>query len=476
MNNSSRSRTTALIAGPLTFLICSFYGFGGQHSWSMGIMAGIAAWVALWWLLEPVHLAITSLLPLVLLPVCGIADMKVVATQYMDQVMFLFIGGFMLAFAIEKHGLHERIALFIICRIGATPKRIMIGVMLTAWLISMWISNTATVMMLLPSVLAIIRQMDLHFSSERQQQRFAAAILLALAYAATIGGMATLVGTPPNMVFYRYYIEHYGSQGMDFMSWFRQAAPLSLVFLLICYLVLHALLLRKELFPAPDMDHFHERKIALGPRTVAEKRVLAVFVATVLLWFTREQWSGYFPNPGWIQDSTVAMAAAILLFFIPSAKNREPLLLWDDVSRLPLHVIFLFGSGFALAYGFESSGLSARLAQQLSFFRDVPLWQLQLIIVLLVLLISEFASNVASIQLLLPVLLAVQKTTGCEPLSIMIPATLAASLGFMLPIATAPNTIVFGAGRMRTAQMMRAGILLNLAGVILIMSLCLLFY
>lgn len=476
MSNSSRSRTAALIAGPLAFLICSFAGIGGHDSCNMGIMAGIAAWVALWWLLEPVHLAITSLLPLILLPVCGIADMKVVAAQYMDQVMFLFIGGFILAFAIEKHGLHERIALFIICRIGATPKRIMIGVMLTAWLISMWISNTATVMMLLPSVLAIIRQMDMHFKGERQQQRFAAAILLALAYAATIGGMATLVGTPPNMVFYRYYIEHYGSQGMDFMSWFRQAAPLSLVFLLICYLVLHTLLLRKEQFPAPDMDHFHERKIAMGPRTVAEKRVLAVFVATVLLWFTREQWSGYFPNPGWIQDSTVAMAAAILLFFIPSAKNREPLLIWDDVSRLPLHVIFLFGSGFALAYGFESSGLSARLAQQLSFFRDVPLWQLQLIIVLLVLLISEFASNVASIQLLLPVLLAVQKTTGCAPLSIMIPATLAASLGFMLPIATAPNTIVFGAGRMRTAQMMRAGILLNLAGVILIMCLCLLFY
>jgi sodium-dependent dicarboxylate transporter 2/3/5 len=330
MSNSSRSRTAALVAGPLAFLICSFAGIGGHDSCNMGIMAGIAAWVALWWLLEPVHLAITSLLPLILLPVCGIADMKVVAAQYMDQVMFLFIGGFMLAFAIEKHGLHERIALFIICRIGATPKRIMIGVMLTAWLISMWISNTATVMMLLPSVLAIIRQMDIHFKGERQQQRFAAAILLALAYAATIGGMATLVGTPPNMVFYRYYIEHYGSQGMDFMSWFRQAAPLSLVFLLICYLVLHTLLLRKEQFPAPDMDHFHERKIAMGPRTVAEKRVLAVFVATVLLWFTREQWSGYFPNPGWIQDSTVAMAAAILLFFIPSAKNREPSRDWHS--------------------------------------------------------------------------------------------------------------------------------------------------
>ncbi len=472
-------KRVALLAGPLGFTALAYFGVGGHSGSTMSLMAGVAVWVALWWMLEPVHLAITSLLPLVLLPFLGIADMKVVAAQYMDQVLFLFIGGFLLAFAIEKHGLHERMALFIICRIGAAPGRIMMGVMLTAWLVSMWISNTATVMMLLPSVMAIIAQMDLHFRSERQQKRFAAAILLALAYAATIGGMATLVGTPPNMVFYRFYLEHYGNQGgMDFMNWFLKAAPLSLLFLLACYIILYMLLLRKEHFPPAEIDYFKGRKLELGAWKAAEVRVLLVFLAAVILWFSREYWSVVFPRPAWIQDSTVAMLAALLLFFIPSGnrEHAEPLLRWEDATRLPVHVIFLFGSGFALAYGFEQSGLSNLLAGHLVFYRSLSLWQLQIIIVLLVLVISEFASNVASIQLMLPVLFAVQQATGFDPQALMVPATLAASMGFMLPVATAPNTIVFGAGRMNTGQMMRAGFLLDLTGSILIIALCLLFW
>lgn len=465
----------ALAAGPLVFLLVSFVGIDGQPFSVLSFMAATTLWIAIWWMLEPVHLAVTSLLPLVLLPVLGIADMKLVAMQYMDQVLFLFIGGFLLAFALEKHGLHERIALFVICRIGATPQRIIMGVMLTAWLVSMWISNTATVMMLLPSVMAIIAQMDLHFRSERQQQRFAAAVLLALAYAATIGGMATLVGTPPNMVFYRFYTEHFAdAAAMNFTAWFVIAAPVSLAFLLCSYFILSQLFLRREQFPPLEVGHFHQRKTDLGTWSPAEIRVLGVFLGTVVLWFTRAYWVDLFPQPGWIQDSTIAMAGAILLFFIPSGKSNEPLLHWEDARRLPLHVIFLFGSGFALAFGFEQSGLSALLAGKLSFFKALPLWQLQLMIILMVLLISEFASNVASIQLVLPILLSVQQTTGHEAQALLIPATLAASMGFMLPVATAPNTIVFGAGRMRTAHMMRAGLFLNLTGAALILACCLL--
>ncbi|MEY3984360.1 MAG: Sodium-dependent dicarboxylate transporter SdcS [Bacteroidota bacterium] len=464
-----------LAAGPVAFMLVSSIGLEGQPFSVLSFMAATTLWIAIWWMLEPVHLAVTSLLPLVLLPVLGIADMKIVATQYMDQVMFLFIGGFLLAFALEKHGLHQRIALFVICRIGATPQRIIMGVMLTAWLVSMWISNTATVMMLLPSVMAIIGQMDVHFRSERQQQRFAAAVLLALAYAATIGGMATLVGTPPNMVFYRFYMEHYADDAsMNFTTWFVIAAPVSLAFLLCSYIILSQLFLRREQFPALEVGHFHRKKADLGAWSPAELRVLAVFLGTVILWFTRAYWVDLFPQPGWIQDSTIAMAGAILLFFIPSGKSNEPLLIWEDARRLPLHVIFLFGSGFALAYGFEQSGLSALLAGKLSFFKSLPLWQLQLMIILMVLLISEFASNVASIQLVLPILLTLQQTTGHEPQALLIPATMAASMGFMLPVATAPNTIVFGAGRMRTAQMMRAGVLLDLSGAALILLCCLL--
>lgn len=475
LSKTSLWKRLALAAGPLAFLLVSLVGIDGEPCSVLSFMAATTLWIAIWWMLEPVHLAVTSLLPLVLLPVLGITDMKLVAAQYMDQVLFLFIGGFLLAFALEKHGLHERIALFVICRIGATPQRIIMGVMLTAWLVSMWISNTATVMMLLPSVMAIIAQMDVHFRSERQQQRFAAAVLLALAYAATIGGMATLVGTPPNMVFYRFYMQHFPEDAsMNFTAWFVIAAPLSLAFLLCCYFILSQLFLRREQFPALEVGHFHRRKSDLGNWSPAEIRVLGIFLGTVILWFTRAYWVEWFPQPGWIQDSTIAMAGAILLFFIPSGKAHEPLLIWEDARRLPLHVIFLFGSGFALAFGFEQSGLSALLAGKLSFFKALPLWQLQLMIILMVLLISEFASNVASIQLVLPILLSVQQTTGHEPQALLIPATLAASMGFMLPVATAPNTIVFGAGRMRTAQMMRAGLFLNLTGAALILLCCLL--
>lgn len=464
-----------LAAGPLAFLLVSTIGLEGQPFSVLSFMAATTLWIAIWWMLEPVHLAVTSLLPLVLLPVLGIADMKMVATQYMDQVMFLFIGGFLLAFALEKHGLHQRIALFVICRIGATPERIMMGVMLTAWLVSMWISNTAAVMMLFPSVMAIIGQMDAHFSSERQQQRFAAALLLALAYAATIGGMATLVGTPPNMVFYRFYMEHFAHDAsMNFTAWFGVAAPVSFAILVCSYVILRQHFLSREQFPALELGHFHRKQADLGTWTPAQFRVLAIFLMTISLWFTRAYWVHMFPQPAWIQDSTIAVAGALLLFFVPGGTSNEPLLIWDDARRLPLHVIFLFGSGFALAYGFEQSGLSALLAGKLSFFKALPLWQLQLMIILMVVLISEFASNVASIQLVLPILLTLQQTTGHEPQALLIPATMAASMGFMLPVATAPNTIVFGAGRMRTAQMMRAGVLLNLSGAALILLCCLL--
>jgi sodium-dependent dicarboxylate transporter 2/3/5 len=223
-----------------------------------------------------------------------------------------------------------------------------------------------------------------------------------------------------------------------------------------------------------------------------EKRVGWLFLLAIVLWFTREGiqsgglqipgWSQLFPKPSWIQDSTVAVAVALLLFLIPGKSKpnlrhsqREKLLEWKDAAKLPLHVILLFGSGFALAFGFEQTGLSNQLAHQLSGLRDIPLWQLQLIVVLLVTLVSEFASNVASIQLLLPVLLSIQNGMKLDPLSLMLPATLAASMGFMLPIATAPNTIVFGVGRIRSGQMMRAGLLLDLTGICLIMLLCVLF-
>lgn len=451
-------------------------------------MGGLILWMALWWMLEPVHLAVTSLLPIVFMPALAIADVRDVAAQYMDQVIFLFIGGFLLAFAVEKHGLHKRMARFALSKAGTSPRRVLLAVMACTWFVSMWVSNTATVMMMLAAVMAIVQEMSGRWPNDpRKAQRFGAGLLMALAFAATIGGMATLVGTPPNMVFYRYYLVHYANHGgIDFVRWFTLAAPVSLLFLLLSYGILSLLFVPANASIAPPSA---PEKLAWS---VAEKRVGWLFLLAILLWFTREGfqagsfrlpgWSQLFPKPSWIQDSTVAVAVALLLFLVPGKtepslrhSQREKLLDWKDASRLPLHVILLFGSGFALAYGFEQTGLSHQLAQRLSGLRDIPLWQLQLIVVLLVTLVSEFASNVASIQLVLPVLLSMQNGLNLDPLSLMLPATLAASMGFMLPIATAPNTIVFGAGRIRSGQMMRAGFLLDITGICLIMLLCVLF-
>lgn len=478
----------ALAVGPTAAVIMAATGWLGPAFSPQAWMGGLILWMALWWMLEPVHLAVTSLLPVVLMPALAIADVRDVAAQYMDQVIFLFIGGFLLAFAVEKHGLHKRMARFALSRAGTSPRRVLFAVMACTWFVSMWVSNTATVMMMLAAVMAIVQEMSGQWKDDPvKAQRFGAGMLMALAFAATIGGMATLVGTPPNMVFYRYYLVHYANhEGMDFVCWFTMAAPVSLLFLLLSYGILSLLFM-----PAATTNMQRPAQIKL-PWSVAEKRVGWLFLLAIALWFTREGfqagsfilpgWAQLFPKPGWVQDSSVAVAVALLLFLIPGTAGpklrhatSEKLLEWKDASKLPLHVILLFGSGFALAYGFEQTGLSNQLAARLSGLRDIPLWQLQLVVVLLVTLVSEFASNVASIQLVLPVLLSIQNGLKLDPLSLMVPATLAASMGFMLPIATAPNTIVFGAGRIRSGQMMRAGILLDVTGICLIMLLCVLF-
>jgi sodium-dependent dicarboxylate transporter 2/3/5 len=485
---ASLKNNLALAAGPAAAFAIAATDWLGPAFSPQACMGGLILWMALWWMLEPVHLAVTSLLPIVLMPMLAIADVRDVAAQYMDQIIFLFIGGFLLAFAVEKHGLHKRIARFALSKAGTSPRRVLLAVMGCTWFMSMWVSNTATVMMMLAAVMAIAQEMSGQWQDDPDKsQRFGAGLLTGLAFSATIGGMATLVGTPPNMVFYRYYLIHYADHGgIDFVRWFAMAAPVSLLFLLLSYLILSALFMPKATGIARKPA---QEKISWS---VEEKRVGWLFLLAIVLWFTREGiqsgglqipgWSQLFPKPSWIQDSTVAVAVALLLFLIPGKSEpnlrhsqREKLLEWKDAAKLPLHVILLFGSGFALAFGFEQTGLSNQLAHRLSGLQDIPLWQLQLIVVLLVTLVSEFASNVASIQLLLPVLLTIQNGMNLDPLSLMLPATLAASMGFMLPIATAPNTIVFGAGRIRSGQMMRAGLLLDLTGICLIMLLCVLF-
>ncbi|MCG3166203.1 MAG: Sodium-dependent dicarboxylate transporter SdcS [Bacteroidia bacterium] len=443
-------------------------------------MAAITVWIAIWWLTEVVHLAVTSLLPFIFLPLLGICDAKTVAFQYMDQVIFLFIGGFIIAFAIERWNLHKRIALKILSLVGRSPASVLMGIMLTSYLISMWISNTATTMMLLSAVFAVVYQMEQHIKDEQQQHNIAAALFIGLAYSATIGGMATLVGTPPNMIFYRFYTETYpNNHDLDFLSWFKIGFPLSLAFLVVCFFVLKIVFLHNCKTAVLDKTYFRNEYKILGKMSAEEKTVGLIFIITALLWFTRSDIDiGSFKFPGWtnlfgkseiIQDSTVAVFMALLLFIIPSKNEKSrALITWHEASKLPFDIILLFGSGFAIAKGFEVSGLSSFLASQLTFFKTANIVVIILLICIMITIISEFASNIASIQLALPVLISIQKGLDIHPLLLMIPATFAASLGFMLPVATAPNTIVFGSKRIKVNDMMKAGFFLDLTGILLI--------
>lgn len=444
---------------------------------SVAVMLGITLWVAIWWLTEVVDMAVTSLLPLVLLPVLGILDAKVVASQYMDHIIFLFIGGFIISFALEKQNLHRRLALGLLSWVGRSPSLILAGVMATAFLISMWMSNTATTLMLYPAVMAISEQI---WGKRSEADRLGVALLLGLAYSASIGGTATLVGTPTNMIFYSFFQSAYPERAgeLSFASWFEVAFPMSVLLGVFTFGVLWYFFVRGDR-RVLDRAMFGAEYARLGRLGSDERKVAAVFVLTVVLWFTRADidlgfvqlrgWSRLFSNPLWIQDSTVAIAMALVLFVLPSVRGGgERLLEWRDVQGLPFGIVLLFGAGFALAKGFEVSGLSSWLAGKLNFL--VGSHPIVLIggICVVICVISEFASNVASIQLALPILMALQKTLGVEPELLMIPATLAASLGFMLPVATAPNTIVFGSGKVHVRDMLKAGLLVDIGGILII--------
>lgn len=468
-----------LIAGPLSAVLIILVNLD-QSNPMITYMAAITVWIAIWWLTEVVHLAVTSLLPFIFLPLLGICDAKTVAFQYMDQVVFLFIGGFIIAFAIERWNLHKRIALKILSLLGRSPSTVLLGVMLTAYVLSMWISNTATTMMLISAVFAVIHQVEQHINNQKSCDKIAVALFIGLAYSATIGGMATLVGTPPNMIFYRFYTEAYpDSNDLNFLTWFKIGFPLSLVFLFVCFFVLKFTFLRKVSDIRFDKTYFLKEYKNLGKMKAEEKMVGLIFATTALLWFTRSKMEfEIFTIPGWsilfgegeiVQDSTVAIFMAILLFIIPSKnENGRALITWDEAAKLPFDIILLFGSGFAIAKGFEVSGLSNFLASQLEFFKTANIVIIIILVCIMITIISEFASNIASIQLALPVLISIQKGLDIHPLLLMIPATLAASLGFMLPVATAPNTIVFGSKRIKVNDMMKAGFFLDIAGILLI--------
>ncbi|MBS1651226.1 MAG: SLC13/DASS family transporter [Bacteroidetes bacterium] len=474
-----------IILGPLAAMLFWFVFNLDFSNPKVSQMAGIAFWMAIWWFSEVVSLAVTALIPVFIIPILGISDVKSVAQQYSDSIIFLFIGGFMIAFAIEKWNLHKRIALKILSLVGKSPSTILFGVMLSTYLISNWISNTATTMMLFSAVFALIHETKNYIF--KNEQKFAAAILLGLAFAATIGGMATPVGTPPNMYFFKAYKQAYPlNNDLNFFTWSKIGYPVSILFLTITFFTLNTYFLRNKVVLTINRAYFKEQYKTLGKFTYEEKWVFLIFLLSILLWFTRADiefesftfkgWQHLFKVPKYIDDSFVALLAALLLFLIPSKTNKhEALLIWNDAKKLRYDIILMFGSGFALAYGFEISGLSKWMAGSLTVLKGLNPIIIIFGICIIVTLISEFASNIASIQLAIPVMIALQANLNIHPLVLMIPATFASSLGFMLPVATAANTIVFGTKMIHIKDMFKVGFILDLAGIIIITFMCYLF-
>lgn len=446
----------------------------------LSYMLAIAVLVAMWWVTEIIPLWVTSLLPAVLLPLFGIMDLTLLPGAYVNSIIFLFIGGFLVAIAIQKWNLHLRIALWILKKVGASPARILLGFMLATAFISMWISNTATTMMMIPILISILAKLE-EINSRESISHYSVGVLLAVAYSATVGGIATLVGTPPNLSFvriYELYFEH--GPAITFGNWFLFAFPVAVVLFVLFFFYLYLVFVRRKTSWQPITREQIERDYqALGPARPEEKIVFALFVLMALLWFFRSDLElGSLTIPGWstglkyaehINDGTVAMFIALLLFIIPapSAKRKQMLSL-RDVARLPWEIILLFGGGFALAGGMKESGLSNWCGDQLLFLENIHPLLIIGCIVLFIIFLGEIASNTAIVETFLPVIAGLAVTLEVNPLLFMIPATLGASMGFMLPVATPPNAIAFATRRITMGQMMRAGLVLNLISIIVI--------
>jgi solute carrier family 13 (sodium-dependent dicarboxylate transporter), member 2/3/5 len=477
---SQRLRNTGLLAGPALFVYFLFFTELEPGQPAVSATLAVAILMAVWWVTEAIPLAATSLIPVALFPLLGIMDGKDVSATYFNHVIFLFIGGFMVALAMQKWGLHKRIALRILMFTGASPARILLGFMLATAFLSMWISNTATAMMMIPIVLSVIDKLEENAGSEGTG-KYATGLLLGIAYSASIGGIATLVGTPPNLSFARIFSIYFpDAPEISFTQWFMFALPVSVSFFILVWGYLFLLYRpRRKQHSIKGYGAFGEQYRQLGKAGYEEKAVLIIFILLAVSWLTRAGldfgvvripgWSQLFSTPEYINDGTVAIFYAVLLFVIPArAKKHESILDWKTARGLPWNIVLLFGGGFALASGFKESGLSIWFGEQLLWVSSAHPIVVILAISLMMTFLTELTSNTATTEMLLPVLAGIAIAGGINPLLFMLPATLSASMAFMLPVATPPNAIIFGTNRIRMIEMVKTGLVLNLAGAILI--------
>ena len=466
------SKRMGLFLGPCVFFLLLMLPQPSDLSAQGMSVAAVAALMAIWWISEALPVPATALLPIALFPLLGVMKTQQVTAAYANHLIYLFMGGFLIAVTMEKWQLHKRIALHVIRVVGVSPERIILGFMLATAFLSMWISNTATAMMMLTIGLAVLRRADDRATTavgggNPAFATFATALALGIAYSASIGGVATLIGTPPNAIMAGLIEKTYGIN-VSFATWMTFALPLSMLMLAFTWFYLTRLVYRGGMEELPGgRETIVSELREMGPMKKTEGRVLAVFCCVACAWIFRSLVD--IESLKWVTDSSIAICGALALFVIPADfKQREFLLDWDTAVKIPWDIIILFGGGFALAEGFNHSGLSEWLARQLMILQGMDILLLVAMVVLTVLFLTELTSNTATASLFLPLMGALAIAIGIHPLIMMVGVAIAASYAFMLPVATPPNAIVFASRAVTIPQMARVGLMLNLAGAVLV--------
>lgn len=465
-----RKQKIGLILGPTLFLIILVYvSAAGMGEQARAVLAS-TMWIATWWITEAVPIPVTSLLPIVLFPITGGLDIMSTTSAYGNPLIFLFVGGFIIAVAIEKWNLHRRIAMNIIKVIGVNSSRIILGFMLATAFLSMWISNTATTMMMMPIGFAIIKQLEeltkkKSDRSAHDDTDFGKALMLGIAYSASIGGMATLIGTPTNVIFSGVAKQLF-SADITFARWFLFGLPISVVLLIVCWIYLVKIAFSLDYHEIPGgHDEINKQLRALGAMSSEEKWVLVVFTATAMAWIGRSfVLNKIIPN---INDTAIALVGATVLFVIPSKSQAGAGILdWQSARKLPWGIILLFGGGLSLAAGFKDSGLASWIGNQMTLLQGITFIVILGTVVASVNFLTEITSNVATASMILPILASLSMAIEVHPFGLMIAACVAASCAFMLPVATPPNAVVFGSGYLRMLDMIRAGFRMNLISIV----------
>ena len=449
-------RLAALVAGPVLALVVALQMHWSGHTFPVVATVAITMWTAVWWVLEPIPIPATSLLPLALFPLCGVLTPSQVGEAYGHWLILLLLGGLMLSSAMERSGAHRRIALFMVNLFGGSSgRRLVFGFMAASAILSMWISNMATTLMLLPIVLAVVEKAE--------SPRLRTALLLGMAYAASVGGVGTPVGTPPNLFFIEVYAAATGDD-VTFSRWMTWALPVVLIMIPLAAFWLTRGLSRQTSIELP----------AVGQWRTEEVRTLSVFAATALLWITRQEpwggWSEWLSIPH-ANDASVALLATAAMFVIPNGQGAK-LLDWETAVRIPWGILILFSAGITISKAFGVSGLSEILGQQLQAIGEWPPLLMILSICLAVTFLTEITSNTATCNLLMPILAAAAASAAIDHKLLMVPAAISASFAFMLPVATGPNAIVFSSGELTVRQMVREGFALNVMGAVVVSVVC----